>query len=399
MAFFEIPSYQSWKQQASQLTPFLQECRLRMTEELCITANPDGSFQAVTAELADPAAPRLNWALSALPDNGIPDAIAVRYTYLCYLHALQQLSLSREQQQQIRRELELTTTSAPNISFRDLRVKILTSIAENMPNTRLVQSTFQDSSLFRYSILNAVAAILQNPFAKRLYTNQELSRMQIKIKPQQRPVYVYSPANLKEPHRHIIGRMFFLYDISQLDISREQAQILLNQPEQYQPQDYLTFAKNINNLSALACDFPSPSFTSQYDAVQQAVLYDPRRLSSPSLAMAAADALMHQASTRGELERNLESACLTMQLLADGGLPLPSQATAQLSESLRLLPQLAPEELEKIVSTAARAAQFMQTHLEEFAQQRIQQEQVLYRTPHAEPPKPNFFDQHPLDRS
>lgn len=169
-------------------------------------ANSDGTFSF--AENSLPYHLYLNWIDEQAV--GISD-LDIKANYL---YQLGEISLpdSKANIEELRLGILSANTTSLHISFNQLRSATEAELATCLESPTKTADLLSNKHLLEYGIHNVVAIKLQNLFAQKLFSTVQLSRLGLKINPQQKPIYVYTA--IDKPFISVEGKPLLLSEAS-----------------------------------------------------------------------------------------------------------------------------------------------------------------------------------------
>jgi|GEM_PF-2483434 len=422
---------------------------LEMAADEIVVANCDGSFAVVKSKVQNKM--RLSWARLDIQKQQPITPLGIKTEYLLQLEEMQtRMTKELKNNPKLQQQFELAKQSAHYLPFRitlpELRnavnnrlYKMLSYdyferlITDNAYPNKKIESLLLDKNLMRYGLENAVAIRLQNPNATKLYTQMELSKLGIRVKKGQKPIYVYSTSvkayferngkqvpttdATKEEQLHIVsGKLPVnrqiqyglnrVFDIEQFDLTKSQRQMLLDmeQKEEYTYEHLVEFAAMTRTAGSLGfktkeepmCGLP---YYSCYEPLTNTIIISDvlsDEYKAAEIIKCLSSIVISKSSDSPDKLQTFETRMLSARLLTAFGKPIETDDAQKLMEAFRdareFLSDISENKtsftLENTLAKVNRAATYVirgvdkvvESHMEQTQQQEVKQQQKQYQT-------------------
>ncbi|RPF47703.1 deoxypyrimidine-specific 5' nucleotidase type C protein (NT5C) [Hydrogenoanaerobacterium saccharovorans] len=293
-----------------------------------------------------------------------------------------------------------------------------------------------DKNLMKYGLENAVAIRLQNPSATKLYTQMELSKLGIRVKKGQKPIYIYSAsvkayfekdgkrvlakdAATAEQLQIVSGKLPInrqiqyglnrVFDIEQFDITKSQRQMILDmeQKTEYTYENLIEFTAMTRTTGSLGIKTEEVAMNglaidSFYDKESNTIkinreLHDSQKVSKYINSLS--DAIITLTSESPAKLQTFESRMLSATLHTSFEKPVSMADGETLTTTFQEVRELFSdvgenkasftlETLENTLAKVNRAATYVirgvdkvvESHIEQSQQQEVKQQQKQYQT-------------------
>ena len=436
----ELVMFEPYKNSVNKLIE--EYSNLEIAADEIVVANCDGSFAVVKSKVQNKM--RLSWARLDIQKQQPITPLGIKTEYLMQLEDMQaRMTKELKNNPKLQQQFELAKKSAHYLPLRitlpELRnavnnrlYKMLSYdyferlITDNAYPNKKIESLLLDRHLMRYGLENAVAIRLQNPTATKLFTQLELSKLGIRVKSGQKPIYVYSTsvkayferngkqvptadATKEEQMQIVLGKtpvqrevhygLNRVFDIEQFDLTKSQRQMLLDmeQKEEYTYEHLVEFAAMTRTAGSLGfktkeepmCGLP---YYSCYEPLTNTIIISDAlsdEYKAAEMIKCLSSIVITKSSESPAKLQTFETRMLSARLLTVFGKPIDTDDADKLMEAFRDAREfLADNALENTLAKVNRAATYVirgvdrvvESHMEQSQQQEVKQNQKQYQT-------------------